>query len=55
MKRVVLSALVGLLVPALFWLGGYDFDQRGSGAVMCAVYTLLVGGMAYMFPGWDDR
>lgn len=36
-------ALAGLiLVPLFFWLGGYDFNQRGEPAVTCALLTLLV-------------
>lgn len=29
-----------VFVPFIFWLGGYDFDERGSKAVACAVATV---------------
>ena len=53
MKRLVLSIIGALTVPMFFWLGGYDFDSRGAGAVMCALYTLLLGAMVYFLPVWS--
>jgi hypothetical protein len=38
-----------VFIPALFWLGGFDFDQRGEVAVSCLLFTIcLAGGSAAM-------
>jgi hypothetical protein len=34
----------------LFWLGGYDFDQRGEAAVGLALLVLVAGGFAAFVP-----
>jgi len=33
-----------ILIPALFWIGGFDFNQRGERAVLCAIATVVFSG-----------
>ena len=45
----VVLALGGLIiVPLLFWLGGYDFNERGKIAVMCAMGALFASAIGAM-------
>lgn len=54
-KRIFLSLTVGLLsglfVIALFWFGGFDFDQRGEVAAwvifLTTVATLGIGAIVF--------
>ena len=50
MKRAVISFVISLLAPCLVWFGGYDFDERGMGAVLSAVFWLYVWWSAYYLP-----
>ena len=38
--RIIYSLVGGLIVPALFWLGGYNFDVRGQTATYCAIFYM---------------
>lgn len=51
--RITASIIAGLLVLLLFWLGGYDFDERGFVAINAAVWSLFAAGMAFFFPYWN--
>ena len=42
--RIVVAAGLTLLVPAVWWLGGYDFDTRGEGAVTCFMTSVWFFG-----------
>lgn len=42
MKPLLAALLVLPIFPALFWLSGYDFNQRGEKAVICAILTMLI-------------
>lgn len=46
-RSVVAFILFALTVVLLFWLGGYDFDQRGEKAVMCGVLAITAGCMGF--------
>lgn len=39
---IVWAAFAMAATPAIFWLGGYDFNERGSTAVFCAIMSLLM-------------
>ena len=36
---------VQFLFAYLFWLGGFNFDQRGEAALSCGFSGLLFGGL----------
>jgi len=41
------SILGAVVISALYWLGGYDFNERGSTAVSCAMFSMwgaFIGG-----------
>lgn len=40
--RLITSVAAAAVVPLLFWLGGFDFDQRGDAALACGVMTIGV-------------
>lgn len=49
--KVAVAVFIGglVIVPLMFWLGGFNFNQRGETAVMCGFLTLCVslgGGLA---------
>lgn len=54
-KRIAVSVLLAVNVPALWWLGGYDFNSRGADAVTNALGAWLVFALVYSYPGWDDK
>jgi hypothetical protein len=42
-KYYFLLPLSGLpVVPFMFWLGGFDFNERGLTAAACAIWTLIL-------------
>ena len=49
--RIIVTTLAALSVPFLFWLGGFNFDQRGAGAVMCCLLTASAAALAWV--GWE--
>ena len=42
MKNTIISAAIASAVPVMFWIGGFNFDERGFSAVMCAVISMAV-------------
>lgn len=42
---VGVGCAVGVFVPFVFWVGGFDFNTRGETAVMCAVITPMLAGL----------
>ena len=41
--------LLGMvIVPFLFWLGGFDFNERGETAALCALASLVCSGLGVM-------
>ena len=45
-ERVALSIIAGMLVPFLFWAGGFNFE-RGEGGFNCALLTIAVTIVVY--------
>ena len=46
-QLVMLAGIAGVVsVLVLYWLGGYDFNQRGEKAVSCMVLSLIGGSVA---------
>lgn len=52
MKRLIVSLLIAMIVPALFWTVGFDFDHRGQEAAGCFAFTMVMFFGAYSFPYW---
>lgn len=40
-KPIVATAITGVILAFVFWLGGYDFDRRGSDVAWSAGFTLF--------------
>lgn len=40
MRKFLYSIPFIIIVPTVFWLGGYNFDSRGNTAVVCFILTL---------------
>jgi len=38
MKYLIFSSLAVFFVLSLFWLGGFDFNERGDTAVFCSLF-----------------
>ena len=55
MKRVLVSLASAMIVPIGFWLAGWDFNERGGQALFCYVFTVLIAGIIYSYPGWDEK
>lgn len=51
---VMLASLCALLVPLGYWIGGFDFDERGSKAVLVYLHTVIAAVtaaiLAWLFP-----
>ena len=49
MKRklyITLPAASASFILLLFWLGGFDFNERGANAVFCALFAIFAAGAA---------
>jgi hypothetical protein len=49
MKRIIASILAALVVSALAWIAGFDFDARGRDAFSVALLALSAAIFAYIF------
>ena len=48
-KRALRAACVPLvLVPLMFWIAGYDFNERGLEAFACLFATLFFSGLVFL-------
>jgi hypothetical protein len=54
MTKHIVSLLWAALVPLLFWLGGFDFNERGAVAVLCIASTMGAWCFSFMYPGWES-
>ena len=54
MKRFIIGLAVVPVVPFLFWCGGFNFDQRGEGALLCAICTIAVIIFCAMAPTIEE-
>jgi hypothetical protein len=53
MTRYLITCISGLLVLLLFWIGGFDFDERGGTSLAASVLALYVMIMVYVgVPLW---
>jgi hypothetical protein len=52
--RVMLSVLFSALVCTAFWLIGFDFDHRGTGAFNVFVWSVLAAIMGGLCPAFDQ-
>jgi hypothetical protein len=55
MKSLFAGMGCAAAIPMLFWLGGFNFDHCGEGAVFCAVLTVFVLIFAATCPYWPWR
>lgn len=46
--------MLRVLTAGAFWLGGYDFNERGVVAVWVLFTCIFAGVMIFAYPGWDD-
>ena len=55
MKYRVLVFFIGFILPAVcFWLGGFDFNERGADAVLCFILCLIFGVVSSACPALRD-
>lgn len=55
MNAIIFALLAGLLAPAVWWLGGYDFDIRGEKAVWCFIVSVYLAVAVYFFVNQQDK
>lgn len=53
MKRIIYTLLSMLAALIVVWLGGFDFDERGPGAVFAAILTALAFCFQFFAPWWE--
>jgi len=41
-NRYLRAILYASIVPIAFWLGGFNFNERGEGACICFVITIYI-------------
>jgi len=54
MNKYKKSSLISLSAPILFWLGGYDFNERGGLAVLMAILMMAIYIFSITCPYWED-
>ena len=52
MKKYAWTASVAVLPSIVWWLGGFDFDNRGPLAVCLGLTTIYAAGVAWWIPSW---
>ena len=53
--RIAAFCVVQIFMAALLWLGGYDFDQRNFFIAYYAFMSVILGGMAALYPGIGEK
>lgn len=53
-KKIAACAATCLIVTAMFWAAGFDFDERGSTLAMWVFSCVYLGGIATLFPFMKD-
>lgn len=54
-KRFTVFIGVSLLVTAMFWCGGFDFNERGLTLTMWMFFCLYLGGVAATYPFTKEK
>lgn len=53
MERLLISMLVAVQIPFMFYLGGFDFTERSLLLAYCYFVTLFAYGVTYAgIPVW---
>ena len=55
MKRIIWTIAAALVPCALAWLGGFDFNVRGSNTAALGLSILLAAVWAWLWPWWGDE
>ena len=55
MKRLATSAVAALLVVLMFWVGGFDLNERGTVAFLCLWLSLGAAAATYLYPEWEEE
>lgn len=50
MRKYIVSFLASGTVPLTYYIGGFNFDERGFAAVTCFVFTVYVFVMGMIYP-----
>jgi hypothetical protein len=45
--RIIVPLFLAVFIPFVFWCSGYDFNERGYTAVMCAMLTVLAPALSF--------
>lgn len=51
MSRLIVFTLAFVGMTVLFWVGGFDFNERGPMAVLWIVLSFFAGTLAATYPG----
>jgi hypothetical protein len=53
-KRVTSTIAAFLFGVSMAWIGGFDFNERGSGAFLTFGIITWLTGFVYFMPPWRD-
>lgn len=54
MRKILIPAGFVITTAVLWWVGGFDFNERGGTAVLC-LYTLIVAAFLGHKLEWSTR
>lgn len=54
MKRILTTLIVTAQVPLLFYVAGYNLNERGAAAVLCYITMLAVAALVYFDYAWGE-
>lgn len=49
MKKIFISLFFVSIWLFIFWVGGYDFNERGFEAVFCTTVSVFIFAATYLF------
>ncbi len=52
--RVLTTLGVPVVVAAIAWVGGYNFDSRGEGEAAGLTFAVALMWLFWTFPAWDE-
>lgn len=54
-RRVIAAVATAAAICALAWLHGFDFNERGTEALVVAYLSVWFGGLAAAYPFKDRK
>lgn len=53
--RITMTIAASIWVILGFYVSGFDFDSRGTSAMLLYFFCTIAAGAVYFYPGWYEK